>query len=144
MNAILSEEYEARVLSNDAIEVHLDYLRLGFEQMQAALPVLRDKIDQLSEKMDSKFEAQDKKFTEKFEALESSLSARIEEVNTSLGARIEEVNNSLGTRIDAVNTSLGARIEAVNNSHTLSDGSASDLRVRPWQPLARILISQFL
>ena len=45
------------MLTNEAIEVHLTYLRSGFDAMQSALPVLRDKIDQLSEKMDEKFAA---------------------------------------------------------------------------------------
>ena len=44
-------------MTNEAIEVHLTYLRPRFDAMQAALPVLRDKIDQLSEKMDKKFAA---------------------------------------------------------------------------------------
>ncbi len=44
MNAIIREEYEAPVLTNETIEVHLTYLRSGFDAVQAALPVLRDKI----------------------------------------------------------------------------------------------------
>ena len=41
MNAMIREEYEAPVLTNEAIEVHLNYLRAGFNAMQAALPALR-------------------------------------------------------------------------------------------------------
>lgn len=42
------------MLTNEAIEVHLTYLRTGLDAVQAALPVLRDKIDLLSAKIDSR------------------------------------------------------------------------------------------
>jgi hypothetical protein len=42
MNAIFREKYEAPVLTMEAIEVHLSYLRPGLEAVQAALPVLHE------------------------------------------------------------------------------------------------------
>lgn len=56
MNAMLRAMYEAPVLTNEAIEVHLSYLRTGFETMQAAMQALRARIEtvntSLTEKID--------------------------------------------------------------------------------------------
>ena len=46
MNAILREECEVSVLTNEAIEVHLSYLRPAIEAVQAGQLVLQQKIDQ--------------------------------------------------------------------------------------------------
>jgi chromosome segregation ATPase len=104
MSAIIREKYEASVLTNEAIEIHLQYLRSGLDSVQTALPVLRDKIDQLSTTMDSKFE----KVHSRIGELSSSVAAEIKETN----ARIDAVNVSLSDKIDKTN----ARIEAVDTS----------------------------
>jgi DNA anti-recombination protein RmuC len=124
MNAIIREEYEAPVLTNEAIEVHLNYLRPGLDSVQAALPVLRDKIDRLSDKVDSKFD----QMNTKIEALGEKTNARINEFNTSLGARIDQVSSSLGARIEQVNISLSARIEEVNTSLSAKIDKSNDQR----------------
>ena len=130
MSAILCEEDEAAVLTNETIEVHLSYLRAGFETVQDALPILRDKIDQLSEKVDSKIEALNISLSEKIEkaneqriAGDAALGQRIDAVNSSLCQRIETVNTSLGQRIDALNTSLGDRIEKANEERIAGDAA---------------------
>ena len=88
MNAIIRENYEAPVLTHETIEVHLTYLRTGLDAMQAALAVLRDKIDQLSDRVDTKFEK-----------LEARLNSKIDMAN-ELRAGGDAV---LGTRIDKLN-----------------------------------------
>jgi DNA anti-recombination protein RmuC len=127
MNAIRAT-YEAGVLTNETIEVHLHYLRSGFDVMQAALPVLRDKIDAVSARLDAKIDNTDAKI----DAVNASLSARIDALSTSVSektektnTRIDAVSTSLGekidktnAKIDAVNTSLGEKIDAVNTSLT--------------------------
>ena len=119
MNAVICEKYEARVLTNDTIEVHLQYLRTGLDGVQTALPVLRDKIDQLSTTVDAKIE----KTNDRIDALNKSLSDRIEAVNPVTERQNRSGQHFAGARIDAVNTSLtqqiketNSRIEAVNTS----------------------------
>ena len=56
MNAILREEREVPVLTNEAIEVHLSYLRPGVEAVQAELPELRKEIKALDEKLSEKID----------------------------------------------------------------------------------------
>jgi len=82
MNAIIREEYEAPVLTNETIEVHLAYLRSGFDAVQATLPVLRDKIDLLSAKVDSQIEKMDAKI----EALNEKTNAKIDKANEQRAA----------------------------------------------------------
>ena len=102
MNAFILEKYETHVLTNETIEVHLQYLRSGLDTVQAALPVLRDKIDVLSTTVDAKIE---------------KTNARIEAVGTSLGEKIEKTN----ARIDALNTSLSEKIEKANEQRAIGD-----------------------
>jgi peptidoglycan hydrolase CwlO-like protein len=109
MNAIICEKYEARVLTSETIEVHLQYLRSGLDGVQAALPVLRDKIDLLSAMVDAKIE---------------KTNARIEAVSTSLGEKIEKTN----TRIEAVNTSLDAKLGAIHTDMAAVRDSIANLR----------------
>ena len=92
MNAVIREKYEARVLSNETIEVHLQYLRAGFDAVQAALPVLRDKIDLLSAKVDEKI---DKANTEPA-AGDAALSVKIDKAVDKL----EASDAALGVKID--------------------------------------------
>jgi len=96
MNAILRERYEAPVLTNEAIEVHLTYLRSGFDAMQSALPVLRDKIDQLSEKMD-----------EKFAASNAALVAMIEKADAGRAAGDAALAEMIRKASDDTNEKLG-------------------------------------
>jgi hypothetical protein len=77
------KEHEVSVLTNEAIEAHLAYLRSGLGSVHAALPVLRDKIDLLSTKVEALKEkmhadgtneqraAEDAAFSAKMEALRS-------------------------------------------------------------------------
>jgi predicted nuclease with TOPRIM domain len=56
MNAILREQCEEPVLTNDAIEVHLSYLRPAVEAVQTELPALRKEIKALDEKLSGKID----------------------------------------------------------------------------------------
>jgi len=139
---MIHEKYEASVLTNEVIEVHLDYLRAGFDSMQAALPVLRDKIDRLSETVDLKFE----KTNARIDALNTSLSEKIDKANeqraagdAGLSQKIDKVAEQseardavLGAKIDKVgeqsearDTALGKRIDTLTEKVSkVSDGLA--------------------
>ena len=55
MNAILREKPEARVLTNEAIEVHLSYLRPAVEAVEGEIKALDEKLstklDKLTERV---------------------------------------------------------------------------------------------
>jgi hypothetical protein len=74
MNAILREECEAPVLTNEAIEVHLSYLRPAVEAVHAELPALREKIEALDEKLSGRIEALDKRLSDKIDMLTDQVS----------------------------------------------------------------------
>ena len=69
MNAVLREECEASVLTNEAIEVHLSYLRPAVEAIQAELPALRNDIKALDEKLNDKIDQKVDKLDQKIEKL---------------------------------------------------------------------------
>jgi chromosome segregation ATPase len=111
MNAVICDEYEARVLTNEAIEVHLQYLRSGFDGVQAALPILRDKIDQLSAQMDAKID----KTNDRIDAVEASLGEKIEKTNDridAVGASLSEKMDKTSDKFEERFTSLEVKIEA--------------------------------
>jgi hypothetical protein len=97
MNASIRDKDQAHVLTNEAIEVHLLHLRSGLDGVQAALPVLRDKIDQLSVTVDSKIEktrdAIDKA-DERRAAGDAALGARIEKL-TDVVAEVRSYQKAL-------------------------------------------------
>jgi hypothetical protein len=126
MSAIIREEYEAPVLTNEAIEVHLTYLRTGFDAIQAALPVLRDKIDLVSAKVDSKIDAINEKMSAKIETLSEKMNARIEALDEKLSARIEALDGKTNGRIDAVHSSLIEKIDAANKQRAAGDAALGD------------------
>jgi uncharacterized phage infection (PIP) family protein YhgE len=117
MNAIIREKCEAHVLTSETIEVHLQYLRSGLDGVQAALPVLRDKIDLLSTTIDSKIE----KTNAKIEALYEKTNARIDALNVSLSEKIESANEQRA----AGDAALGDRIDKLTEKVSkVSDGLA--------------------
>jgi hypothetical protein len=69
MNAILREGYEAPVLTNQAIEVHLSYLRPAVDSIQAEIPVLRKEIRALDEKLSGQIDALDTRLSGKIDKL---------------------------------------------------------------------------
>jgi chromosome segregation ATPase len=124
MNAIIRDKDEAQVLTHEAIEVHLLYLRSGLDGVQAALPVLRDKIDQLSFTMDAKIEK-----------LSTTVDARLEKLSTTVDTKIEKLDAKLektNLRIDVLTGKLDerfgktdARIDSLGDKISkLADGLA--------------------
>ena len=73
MNAILHEECEAAVLTHEAIEIHLSYLRPSVEALKAEVPELRKEIKALDDKLSAKIGALDEKFSGKMETLAERL-----------------------------------------------------------------------
>jgi prefoldin subunit 5 len=94
MNAVIREKYEARVLRNETIEVHLQYLRSGFDAVQAALPVLRDKIDLLSTRVDEKIDMAAQERAAGDAALGAKIDKAVEKLEASdaaLGGKIDKL-----------------------------------------------------
>ena len=103
MNAIIREKYEAHVLTYDAIEVHLTYIRSGLDAMQATLPVLRDKIDQLSIRADAKLEKADEGRASGDATLGVKIDKAVEKLAASdaaLGVKIDNSTEKLDGKID--------------------------------------------
>jgi chromosome segregation ATPase len=100
MNAVLREEHEVPVLTNEAIEVHLSYLRPAVEAVQAELPLRREKI-----------EARDEKLSGKIDALGEKLSGRIDELDERLNGRIDALDEKLTGRIDTLDKRLSDKFD---------------------------------
>jgi hypothetical protein len=133
MNAILREEYEAPVLSIDAIEVHLSHMQPDLTAVKAALPVLRDKIDQLSEKMDSKIDQSnrdratgDTGLAEKIDQVAARTDAKIDHVAARIDAKIDQVAARTDAKIDQVAARIDAKIDQANWDRAAGDAALSE------------------
>jgi hypothetical protein len=89
MNAVVQENYEVSMLTDEAIEVHLATLHKGQDELRADVRELRADYKSLNEKMDG--------------------------INASLSAKIDGINVSLNGKIDAVSASLGDKISQLSN-----------------------------
>lgn len=118
MNAVVRENYEVSMLTDEAIEVHLaslnagqDELRKDVRELRADNKSLNEKIDalgaRLDRKIDAKFDTLDKKIDERF----GTLDRKIDEKFGALDKKIETLDN----KIDGVNTSLGEKITQLSN-----------------------------
>jgi hypothetical protein len=107
MHATTREKYEASVMMSDPIEIHLTYLRAGLDEVKAALPLLRDKIDGLSNTLDAKIG----KTNDRIDAT----NARLEAMGSALSDKIDRVNSTLSDKIDAVNSDLSSKISILTN-----------------------------
>jgi chromosome segregation ATPase len=90
MNAVLCEEYEALVLTNEAIEVHLSYLQPAVEAVQAELPALREKIEALDEKLNGKIDTLNEQLTGKIDALDDKLTGKIDALDKKLSDKFDQ------------------------------------------------------
>ena len=77
MNAILRDDCEANVLTNEAIEVHLSYLRPAVEalgdKLNALDSKLSDKLDTMNKELNNKIDQRDKEHTERFCKIQASM-----------------------------------------------------------------------
>jgi hypothetical protein len=87
MNAILDEECEAPVLTNEAIEVHLSYLRPAVEAVQA-------KLDALDTKLSEKIDTVDRSLNEKIDALDTKLSEKLDQTDKAHRERYMNIQAS--------------------------------------------------
>jgi uncharacterized phage infection (PIP) family protein YhgE len=128
MSAIVRKKYEDPVLTSESIEVHLTYLRSGLDGVQAALPVLRDKIDDLNTALSGKID----QLNSKIDNVNSTLSEKIDRLNSkiengdsALNGKIDNVNSTLSEKIDNFNSTLSEKIDNTNaRISTVSDGLA--------------------
>jgi hypothetical protein len=120
MNAIIRETDKAHVLTNEAIEVHLLYLRSGLDGVQAAVPVLRDKIDLQSATLDSKIERTREELIERIGKADQGRAAG----DVVLGAGIDKLGEKIDTadeRRATGDAALGARIDKLGEKIDASD-----------------------
>jgi chromosome segregation ATPase len=122
MNAILLESDEADMLTNEAIEVHLQYLRSGLDAIQKALAALQDKIDQLAGNIDAKLQY----VHARIDALAASTEHRIDALATSLTGKIGALAASTEHRIDALAASLTGKIEQADSMRAAGDAALTD------------------
>jgi hypothetical protein len=87
MNALIREKYEAPVLTDEAIEVHLTYLRNGFDSLTARLDSLTAQFNWLA--------------------------ARIETVNTSLSEKIDKASEQRAAGDAALSVKMDKLTEKV-------------------------------
>jgi phosphoenolpyruvate-protein kinase (PTS system EI component) len=92
MHARLREEYEVPVLTHDAIEVHVSYLRSGVEAIQAELPELRKEIKAGDEALAAKIDRGHKELA----AADAALADKIDRANEARAAG----DAALGEKID--------------------------------------------
>ena len=140
MNAILREDYEAPVLTLEAIEAHLSHMQPDLSAVKAALPVLRDKIDDLSSNVDSKIDQANRdraagdamlaeKIDQKFEQLSAKTDAKIDQANTERAAG----DATLAEKIDQANKDraagdamLAEKIDQANRDRAAGDAALAE------------------
>src|SRR5262249_290059 len=103
MNAVLHDEDQVPVISNDATKAPLNTLRDGLQQVRASQSHLHDKIDKTNERIDKTNEKLDKT-NEKIEAVNSSLSARID-------TRIDDLKTQMLARFDKQSEEIKAIVK---------------------------------
>ncbi len=93
MNAVLRENYEAPMLTIEAVEAHLDALHTGqnelredVRELRADNKSLRDKLDALDQKLSDKVTALDQKLSDKVTALDHKLSDKILQLSDSVSS----------------------------------------------------------
>ena len=111
MNAVLREECEASVLTNEAIEVHLSYLRPAVEAIQAELPALRQEMKALEERLSNKFDQKIDKVDQKVD--------RVDQKVDKLADRITEMQVNLKGLILFL-TTAGLIVSGVSIAHALN------------------------
>jgi hypothetical protein len=110
MNAILREDFEVTVLTNEAIEVHLSYLRPAVEG-------LVDKVERLHEKLDKANEdraAGDALLAEKITDGDALLAEKITAGDALLAEKITAGDALLAEKITAGDALLTEKITAGN------------------------------
>lgn len=107
MNAVVRENYEVSMLTDEAIEVHLASLNAGQDELRKDVRELRADNKSLNEKIDSVQAT----LNDKIDALGNRLDRKIDEKFDTLDKKIETLDN----KIDGVNTSLGEKITQLSN-----------------------------
>ena len=108
MNAILHEDCEAFVLTNEAIEVHLSYLR-------PAVEALGGKLDQLNKKLDDKLDEFNRRFDDRLGEVNRKLDDKLDELNRKFDDKLGEVNRKLDDKLDEFNRKFDDKLDEVNN-----------------------------
>jgi len=119
MNAILHEDCEAFVLTNEAIEVHLSYLRPAVEALGGKIDQLNkkldDKLDEFNRKFDDRLGEVNRKLDDKLDELNRKFDDKLGEVNRKLDDKLGEVNRKLDDKLDEFNRKFDDKLDEVNN-----------------------------
>jgi hypothetical protein len=140
MNAVLREEYEAPVLTNEAIEVHLSYLRPAVETLikkvdqadkdrAAGDALLADKIAAGDALLADRMSAGYALLLEKIAAGDALLAEKIDQANkdraagdTLLAEKIDQANKDRA----AGDTLLAEKIDQANRDRAAGDAMLAD------------------
>jgi hypothetical protein len=125
MNAILREECEAPVLNNEAIEIHLSYLRPAVEAVQAELPEIRKEIRGLEGQLSTKIDGANKDRA----AGDAMLLEKIEQANKDRAAGdamlLEKIDQANKDRA-AGDAMLGEKIDQANKDRAAGDATLGE------------------
>jgi chromosome segregation ATPase len=127
MNAMVQTRDEPPVLTNEMIEVHLSYLRAGVDAVQAAVPVLRDKIDNLSETVNSKTEALDNKIDSEVKALDRKIDSKAEALDKKIDSKFEVLDKKIDSKVGVLEQKMEARFEKVESKIEVVDKKVDKL-----------------
>jgi uncharacterized coiled-coil DUF342 family protein len=100
MNAVVRENYEVSMLTDEAIEVHLASLHDGQNELRKDVRELRADNKSLHEKIDALGDRLDRKIDGNFATLDKkidTLDNKIDGVNTSLGEKITQLSNDVAS-----------------------------------------------
>lgn len=128
MNAVLLEKHEVLVLTNEAIEVHLSYLRPAVEAMQIELPELRKEMRALDEKLSGKIDALDEKLNGKIDTLDERLNGKIDALDEKLNDKIDALEKKLDGKIDALGSRLSEKTDHLADQFRKLQGSMDGLK----------------
>lgn len=113
MNAILRDDCEAIVLTNEAIEVHLSYLR-------PAVEALGEKLEELDKKFDHKLSELDRRFDYRLTELDSKFDHRLTELDNKFDQRLTNLDMKLDSGVSEVDSKLdelNKKIELRDKEH---------------------------
>ncbi len=130
------------MLTNEAIEVHLSYLRAAVESIQAELPELRKEIKELDKSLSARMDAQYEKLNEKIDAQGEALSRKIDahygrterEDRRSGGGAESQDRRSLRTEL---NEKIDAQYEKLDGKNRRSGREAERQDRLPVQQVER-------
>jgi hypothetical protein len=130
MNAVLREEYEAPVLTNEAIEVHLSYLRPAVDRLIEKVDALDEKLNGKVDDLNGKIDRLDKELNGKIDRLDKELNGKIDALGKEFNGKLERLGERLDQKIDQANkdraagdAALGEKIDKLSELTLQNQGT---------------------